>query len=463
MNNSLLDKIFVISLKECVSRKTHIVNEFLKYQIKNYEFFEAINKDSEEINDLLSSIKLKKFPPCFRCYKNVCNCKNNYLLDTHIANWCSYIKLMKKIVNSNYNKLIMICEDDIKFTKNGYNILNNIIQHSTLNQYDINLNNPVLIRVGSAFKDIHHKLKIIPILLKRVMMSNPSFIINKKYAESFLKNLKIIEKTSDVFIHKYILKLDESIQDWTVFPQPIYELSYNNNTTEFESTILNNENINKRKMIYKKFLFIGHSRCGTCSISNYINQMKYEVGHETMKQDGTSSWMMAVDDKYPYGNIDITQNYFFQNIILVTRNPFEAIPSIIIENKYSPRSESYYFKIKHIKKILDITLPELDYNKLNLIDEIEIACKSLIYWYQICELRNPDIICKIEDIYPLKKFNKYNLKISNQKFNSNKKYAGKNYIKPKISIDLYNKINIDIKKELKIFCNKYGYKFILDI
>jgi hypothetical protein len=64
--------------------------------------------------------------------------------------------------------------------------------------------------------------------------------------------------------------------------------------------------------------------------------MGYNVGHENINEEGVSSWMLCVDDeKYPWGDIKDKFRYYFENIIHVVRNPFDAIPSIILENKYS--------------------------------------------------------------------------------------------------------------------------------
>ena len=48
------------------------------------------------------------------------------------------------------------------------------------------------------------------------------------------------------------------------------------------------------------------------------------------------------------------------------KNPFDAIPSIILENKYSPDNKSYRFRKKHIKKNLNIDLPDANFNNFSL-------------------------------------------------------------------------------------------------
>lgn len=468
MMRELINKIYVINLKSCHDRKKHIQEEFKRLKINNYEIFEATCKDSKQVEDIMVTNFVKKFPPCFRCDRDKCDCSNNVLIKNQIGNWCSFINVMIDIIKNDYKDLIMICEDDIKFTDDGMNILNNILLRENLEKYNISFEKPILIRAGSGF-NINHTLKHSPKLIKTVTMSNPCFICNKYYAESFIKNLKIINTTSDIFIHENILSLDKSIQSFTILPQPIYELSCGQ-FKKFKSEIhpkgldyedeLRAKNHFKR-VEYKDFLCIGHPRCGTQSISYYLNQMGYNVGHENMDENGVSSWMLAVEDEnYPWGDIKDKFRYYFKNVIHVIRNPYDAIPSIILENKYSPDNKSYKFKKKHIQKILNINLPDVDFNNLSLLDETELAIKTFIYWNKICQLCNPETICKIEDISPLQKFNTKCILLNITKQNSNKKYLGKIYEKPYISNEIYEKINNNLKHELYLFCKKYNYNML---
>jgi GR25 family glycosyltransferase involved in LPS biosynthesis len=466
----LINKVYVINLKSCNDRKKHIKQEFKRLKINNYKIFEATDKDSLQVQNMMKTDFVKKFPSCFRCNKNKCECSNNVLIKHQIGNWCSFINIMNDIIKNDYKDLIMICEDDIKFTYDGMDILNNMITRGNLKKYNVRFKKPILIRAGSGFSE-KHTLKHKPKLIKKVIMSNPCFICNKYYAESFIKNLKIINTTSDLFIHNHILSLDKSIQSFTILPQPIYELSCSK-FKKFKSEIhpkgLDNKDEIRMKdhfkrIEYKDFLCIGHPRCGTTSISYYLTQMGYNVRHENMGQDGVSSWMLAVEDKsYPWGNVQDKFRYYFKNIIHVVRNPFDAIPSIILENKYSPDNKSYKFRKKHIKQILNIDLPDIDIKHLSLLDETELAIKTFIYWNKICELSKPNTICKVEDINSLQKFNTKNITVNTTKKNSNKQYAGKVYEKPNISNDIYEKINHNLKQELQNFCKKYNYEYLLD-
>lgn len=269
--SSLIEKIFVINLEHSVERKQHIIDEFKRNGIINYDFFKAISKDSEEVNNILESDFIKKFPPCFRCNKNMCKCKNNFLTPPQVGNWCSFINIMKNLIQHNYNGLIMICEDDIQFTNNkcdrtecnlkkhtdisnnggthccakcksngdhgplcqnlksysGIDLLNSLINLTTFNEYEITMNKPILIRLG-AFYGKHHLYNKKPCLTQHIIMSNPCFIINTLFAKSFISHLKQINTTSDIFIHSQLPEIDKSIQHFTANPLPVYDLSYRN-------------------------------------------------------------------------------------------------------------------------------------------------------------------------------------------------------------------------------------------
>lgn len=237
--NNLIDKIFVINLEECFDRKNHIIQLFIKNNISsdNYEFFNGYNKNSNIVNNIINTDFCKKYPDCFRCNKKLCNCDNNIITPNQIGNWCSFIYLMKHIIDSNYANLILICEDDIDFIDNGFNIINHVINENFMKKNNIDFNKPILLRLGSLKSNMHNfdgNLNNI-YLTKNKIMANPCFAINKLFAESFINNLNIINHTSDVYIHNILPKIDNQIQDFTLNPQPVYEHSFK--CSKFPSTI----------------------------------------------------------------------------------------------------------------------------------------------------------------------------------------------------------------------------------
>ena len=238
---------------------------------------------------------VKKFPPCFRCNKNKCGCSNNILIKHQIGNWCSFINVMNDIIKNDYNDLIMICEDDVKFTNNGMDILNKMITKDNLEKYNISFEKPILIRAEQRGNFPHlNELK----LTKKITMSNACFIINKFYAESFINNLKVIDRTSDMYLQYQILKFDKNIQHFTIEPSSAYQLSDNKNAI-FKSEIhpkgIDNKDkikaknhfkrvdiykiINERKKINKSILvkINSHPCAGKTTFINKVkNDKKYE-------------------------------------------------------------------------------------------------------------------------------------------------------------------------------------------
>lgn len=67
MKSNLIDKVYVINLKSCYDRKKHIEQEFARLKIEEYEIFEATDKDSKQVQNIMKTNFVKKFPPCFRC------------------------------------------------------------------------------------------------------------------------------------------------------------------------------------------------------------------------------------------------------------------------------------------------------------------------------------------------------------------------------------------------------------
>ena len=241
MISTLIDNVFVINLLSCVERKRHIISEFHKVGINNYEFFEAISSESEIVDNVMNSDFIYRSIKCWRCNKPMmCGCSNRSITKSQIGNWISYIKLMRKIVDMDYKNLIMICEDDIKFMEDGMKIINNTIKNDIFLEHGISLDKPLLIRVGSLYnKKLHISLKeylLEPKLTKNCFVANPCFIINKQFAKVFLDNLDKIKTTSDYYIHFYLPYKLKEIQHFSIEPQPVYELSMGEHKI-FESTI----------------------------------------------------------------------------------------------------------------------------------------------------------------------------------------------------------------------------------
>ncbi len=216
------DHVYSINLKKCTDRREHVIQEFARMNIKNYTIINAVDMDSAEVAEVMRSDFVKKYPPCFRCHKIFCKCFNNVLIKPQIGNWLSFINVFKDIIKNDY-EFVLITEDDVKFRDDAAAILNKLINKASMVENNIDLSKPILIRLER--RSFVPRPAKIPGFSKTVIMSNACFVVNKLYAESFLKNLTQIDQTSDVYIHFKILEADPTIQHFTAYPQPAYQLS----------------------------------------------------------------------------------------------------------------------------------------------------------------------------------------------------------------------------------------------
>lgn len=304
------------------------------------------------------------------------------------------------------------------------------------------LSNTIYLMAGILISNKDTWLKIIPLFKEELELQKNS---NYAHDEETILHL-VYEKNPLLFNHIYIDKLSDETDSLDNLSNPFE----NHNKTNM------NMRITPLVSVKKLFLCIGHPRCGTGYISHLLTKFGYNVGNECMQKHGISSWFMT-------SNLNHSSiNYI--HLIHSIRNPFNAIPSIILENKYD--CNSYNFRRKQIMKLLNITIP-LYKNDGDLLYDTELAIKTFIYWNKICELKKPTLVIKIEDAYHLLDgFNKTKIKENkinkiNKKYNSTeiKLYDGKIRNKPIVD---FNSISLDLKNKLKQFCKKYKYNYILE-
>lgn len=223
MGFNFVDKIYCINLLQSVDRREHMQAEFTRMGINQYEFVQGIDKDDQIVKNMMQSYKVKKYPPCFRCKKFACDCVNNMLIAPQIGNWMSFVKVFEDMIINNVHYAI-ITEDDIKFTNDAKQILDNLINYQSFAKNNIDLNRPILIRLHGKFEPNNRDLTKIR-FVNEVQVSNPCFFVNKKFAEIFLQKLNIINTTSDIFIHEQLPAREPIIQHFSTYPRPVYQLS----------------------------------------------------------------------------------------------------------------------------------------------------------------------------------------------------------------------------------------------
>ena len=390
--NTIFDNIYVLNLKESIDRKTHIENEFKRVGIDKYQFFEATRYDSDEVKNLTNSGLVKKFPNCFRCNQKRCDCENNFLTSFQIGNWCSFINIFNDIIKKNYN-FVLICEDDIVFTFQHKRIINTLLSKENFRKYRINMNKPLLIRMGTAFNPSNHNdTNTKPFFLRNFALCNPCFAINKEMAVTFLKNLKIIDYHSDVYFHQKIPKNIKGVQYFTMYPYPVYELSFVKSKQKFESLIRPKNQIRRKE--YKEYLFLSTNILLTIFLKNLVKKMKMDIRVETIGLNGNIDNFILLDEKEK-------ERYFFQNKILVIDNYKDDIKiihyNIVKKNENAIKTYNLYLNKINETFNLNIKLTE------NL-HEIKIFYK---YYLKLLERENPTKI-NINDIPNKFSTNKFN-------------------------------------------------------
>jgi GR25 family glycosyltransferase involved in LPS biosynthesis len=313
----MFDNIYVINLKESTDRREHIENEFKRVGIDKYEIFEATPHYSEEVKKITQSDLVKKFPGCFRCGLNRCDCGNNFLTPFQIGNWCSFLRLFQDIIDKNYN-FVLICEDDIKFSNQYERIINKLLSKHTFATYKIKMNRPLLIRLGTAYNPANHESPATPIFLRNYSLCNPCFAINREMAIVYLKYLKIITHTSDVYFHQIIPKKIPGIQYFTMYPYPIYELSFVKSKQKFESQVRPNNGL--RRVEYKEFLFLSSNFLLHAFCIKLVNQFKniMDIKTDSIGINGNIDYYLLMKE-------ETKRKFYFQNKILIEDNDEENI------------------------------------------------------------------------------------------------------------------------------------------
>jgi GR25 family glycosyltransferase involved in LPS biosynthesis len=358
--NTIFNNIYVINLKKSIDRKKHIEYEFKRVGIEKYEFFDATNHDSDEVINIMNSGLVKTFPNCFRCGLNRCDCENNYLTPFQIGNWCSFINVFKDILKNKYD-FVLICEDDVVFSFQYERIINKLLSKQSFKKYNINMNKPLLIRMGTAFREENHNSNAEPIFLKNYALCNPCFAINKEMAFIYLKYLKIIDYHSDVYFHQKIPKNIKDVQSFTMFPYPVYELSFVKSKQKFISEVRPQNGI--RRIEYKEFLFITSNVLLQVFLKKLINYTNFDIKIDKMGYNGNIDYFLFFSD---YDK----KKYFFQNKILIYDSDIEFNKKIINKFINNPLYKCYNNKFSNDNNINNDIININDNNDINDINDV---------------------------------------------------------------------------------------------
>ena len=390
--NKLFNKIYVINLEKSTDRREHIIKEFKRVGITDYDFFKAVNHDSEEVVKIMNSSLVKKFPNCFRCDKKRCACENNVLTPFQIGNWCSFLHIFQDIVEKKH-KFVLICEDDIVFSHQYHRILNKLLSPEAFMHYRVNFNAPLLIRMGAAFRHENHNSKSEPMFIKNYALCNPCFAINDVMARFYLEKLKIIDYHSDIYFHEQIPKYYPQVQHFTMFPYPIYELSFVKEKQKFSSTVRPENGI--RRIEYKEFLFITTNFLSSIFLDNYMKKSRFYIRKDSIGMSGNINSFLILNefDK---------KRFYFEYKFVIFDNIIDEIK--IIYSGLNSNKNIFDPYIHKINELLNITFS---------IDNDNLLKSSIYYYYyymKMIHLLNPTII----HINNLNEFKKYNIQSSHK-------------------------------------------------
>ena len=86
----------------------------------------------------------------------------------------------------------------------------------------------------------------------------------------------------------------------------------------------------------RDFLVIGHPRGGTRYSSRLFKTFGFDVGHETVRASGISSWCFTTPDGYnAWTDCSKRNEYNFKWVFRAVRNPIDVINSLIKDNENS--------------------------------------------------------------------------------------------------------------------------------
>jgi GR25 family glycosyltransferase involved in LPS biosynthesis len=119
IQNYIFDHVYIISLKKCNVKRDRCVNQLLKYNIQNFEFFDAVDTVTTNYYNSLYQEVIKQFDELFVKY--------NYHKGA-LGCLLSHLKVLLDAKEKNY-KSILILEDDFLMKKNFNQEYLNIVDY----------------------------------------------------------------------------------------------------------------------------------------------------------------------------------------------------------------------------------------------------------------------------------------------------------------------------------------------
>jgi hypothetical protein len=239
---------------------------------------------------------------------------------------------------------------------------------------------PLLIRLGTAFNPDNHNSPSEPAFLKNFSLCNPCFAINKEMAYIYLHYLKIIDYHSDVYFHQKIPKNIPGIQYFTMYPYPVFELSFVKEKQKFESTIRPTSEL--RRIEYKDFLLLSSNILLTTFLKNFSKILNINLSDKNINYHGNINSYILLNEKDK-------NKYFFENKFLII-DDYETDIQIIYQNLILKNNYIYESYLNKINDIYNINL-KLNINEEETLDDVMEKIK-IFYNYYIRLMTLKDII-----------------------------------------------------------------------
>jgi hypothetical protein len=192
-------------------------------------------------------------------------------------------------------------------------------------------------------------------------------------ANIYLHYLKIIDYHSDIYFHKKIPKNIKGIQYFTMYPYPVYELSFVKEKQKFESLIRPKNEF--RRIEYKEFLFLTTNSLLEIFIKKFTNKLNLDIGIDTINFNGNINNFIFLNEKEK-------TKYYFEYKILFIDNLYDDIKILYnnIKNNenYIKKYNSY---IQKINEIYNENIQNIENNE-NLLKNIIIFYNYLLKLYE---------------------------------------------------------------------------------
>ena len=183
----MLDKIFVINLKNRKDRRGKIVKELENQKIENYEIFEGIIPD-------INKIKLWNAKFCNHIERGNVRNLTKYKIGC-LGCLLSHLEIMKLSLERGYDN-VLILEDDCVFEKDYKSML------ESLKDFDKEYN--LLYLSGSHLGE---KIKITENIYKITKtLTTGSYIVSKEVMKFIVENITGYDKEIDVFYSEVVQK-----------------------------------------------------------------------------------------------------------------------------------------------------------------------------------------------------------------------------------------------------------------